>query len=333
MDFVERISEESEKPLKISFCTTVKGEERLEQLKKTLPHNLKAAEKPSGWPDGKPWPDVEFVILAYGDPAIFNYVKQHYGKEIADGKIVLGRTDAEYFHFAHAKNVAHRLASGDILCNLDVDNPLGTGTGKLPGFVEWLNRQFTENDRTDIIVRPINMETGKAPMRSLGGRIAMSRGWFNYLRGYNEPEFEGYRGDDRELMVRALSHGMQLVPLGEPDIAGRPMMHSDELRYNQLRPNEKESAQQIANADSREGWNPDGTLKTYNPQQKAEILSPPDEPIQANVDGRFGCAKVDIVRYDEKMQRVVEQEVTLKPVSPRLAKKPDSHDLIQKRAI
>src|SRR6185369_12427359 len=188
----------AETPLKISFCTTCKG--RLDHLMETLPKNLE---------NSKSWPNVEFVILAYNDVSVIHWVLENYPEEVRSGKIVLSNVEmrpevdehgrvvspefmSDYFYYSHAKNAAHRMASGDVLCNLDADNIMA------PGYARWLGEAFTDSFKTgkDIIARPLRENSGNTQVRGSGGRIAISRENFYKLRGYEEA-FDAWGGEDR----------------------------------------------------------------------------------------------------------------------------------------
>ena len=105
--------------LKISFCTTCKG--RLEHLKQTLPANIEAC---------KGYPNTEFVILDYDSrDGLEQWIKDNFQEEIKSGLVRYAKLDgATDFKMAHAKNMVHRLATGDVLCNVDADNFLASGT-------------------------------------------------------------------------------------------------------------------------------------------------------------------------------------------------------------
>ncbi|MBW2992378.1 glycosyltransferase family 2 protein [Candidatus Woesearchaeota archaeon] len=102
-----------EKYKKISFCIPCMG--RLEHLKKTLPKNIE---------NNMRYPHIEFVLLDYNSQdGLEEWVKKNMLAYIKKGILVYYKTfDPKRFHMSHAKNMTHRLATGDILCNLDADN-------------------------------------------------------------------------------------------------------------------------------------------------------------------------------------------------------------------
>lgn len=171
---------------KISFCTACMG--RLHHLKETLLRNIE---------DNKDYPNVEFVILNYNSPdEMEDWAKQNLGELIASGKVTYYRTDQpKYFHMSHAKNVVHKLASGDIVCNLDADN----FTGK--GFAEFLNGLFRINHR-------ISAHGDWKIRRGSNGRIAVLKKFFMLTRGYDE-SFQGWGAEDLDFIARLANLGVR----------------------------------------------------------------------------------------------------------------------------
>lgn len=190
---------------------------RLEHLKETLPQNIK---------DNESSPDCQFVVLNYGgDPKTEDWVLSNFQSEIESGKVkYVSHPDAEHFYFSHAKNMAHRIADGGILCNLDADQY----TGK--DFARWLEKQFaaTDQNKRPIFVRhsPVEIASNKSHSDSLG-KIAMRREDFNRLRGYNE-RFTGWGGEDRDLMARMIKNRMKHISI--PLSFAHSIPHSNELR-------------------------------------------------------------------------------------------------------
>jgi hypothetical protein len=67
---------DSDVHLKISFCTACRGKGYLERLKRTLPENIRRNTGEGNYNN------VEFVILAYGDPTVSAWLKEQYANEI-----------------------------------------------------------------------------------------------------------------------------------------------------------------------------------------------------------------------------------------------------------
>ena len=118
--------------MKISLCTTCMG--RAHHLKQTLPRNL-ADSVDSSRPDA-----VEFVVLDYSssdDLAEWITTNPELRPYLEAGILKFARSEGHTsFRHSHAKNMAHALATGDYVCNVDADNFLGFG------FVHYLRAVF-----------------------------------------------------------------------------------------------------------------------------------------------------------------------------------------------
>ena len=211
---------------KVSYCTTCKG--RLHHLMETLPANLKAEENN---------PDIEFVILDYGsDDGLAEWIERNFMKEIKSGRLIYARTEAEDFQVSHAKNMAHRLATGNILCNLDADNRI------VPNFSRWLQQKAKAHSELFISSVPVHAFShvlGKMDRKYLGkhsftthpgditGRMSVSKDLFEKLGGYDESI--NSRRQDIDFAERARSSGATIIVLPQ-HLRGSAIPHSDEER-------------------------------------------------------------------------------------------------------
>ncbi len=192
---------------RVSYCTTCKG--RLHHVSKTLIANL-AAEQNNA--------NIEFLLLDYdSNDGLGDWVKDNLSAEIASGRVVYARHEpAPHFRMAHAKNLAHRVATGDILVNVDGDNFIARD------FSEWLRTCFSKDPNSlasprDASVtgffrqRYVNKVLGlPRPVGGLSGRIAISRTTFHALGGYDE-RYSAWGSDDLDMMLRARDSGARLV--------------------------------------------------------------------------------------------------------------------------
>jgi hypothetical protein len=189
--------------MRISFCITCKG--RLHHLRETLPGNLR---------DNADHPDLEFVLLDYnsGD-GLEAWARETLAPWIASGRVVYYREkSAAAYRSCHAKNVAHALATGDVVCNLDADNFTGAG------YATALAALFEEEGERILV-------TGGPG--GLFGRLALRSDTFRILRGYDE-DLQGWGYDDEDLRVRGAHWGLRLIPLVVEGM--RALEHSDEER-------------------------------------------------------------------------------------------------------
>ena len=171
----------------ISFCTTCMN--RFFHLKKTFLENVN---------NNKDYPNVEFVLLNYnsGD-GLHDWAKKALPPYIEQGLVNYYHTDLpKSFHASKAKNLAHKVASGDILCNLDGDN----FTGK--GYAFYINYKMQTAGMDSLL------QFKKAPYWGTEGRIVLSKKNFFELGGYDE-DLEPTGHEDHDLMDRGKALGLQ----------------------------------------------------------------------------------------------------------------------------
>ena len=156
---------------KISFCTTCMG--RLHHIKETF---LKNIEKSL-------YPHCEFILVNYNSPDDLDEWAKNLPKEV----IYIKTTKPTHWLPAHAKNIAHRAATGDILCNIDADNFI------VPGFAHYLNELFQK----DVVVR------GRGA--GVYGRVALRKEHFYAVNGYDE-NLTTWSGEDTDLARRVAQH-------------------------------------------------------------------------------------------------------------------------------
>ncbi|MFN0125152.1 MAG: glycosyltransferase [Verrucomicrobiales bacterium] len=185
---------------------------RTHHLKLTLPENLAS----------QPRRGVEFVIANYGSrDDLDEWIRSTFREELRAGRIRYVRNRRpRYFHQSKAKNLAHRSAQGDIVCNLDADNIAGRG--------------LTDHLR-DVFSREPDSLVHFTGNYSAHGRIALLRHHFDELGGYDE-NFSGWGLEDYEFVHRAcaLRH-LTLARCGLPQFAGC-LDHSDEARMENMSP-------------------------------------------------------------------------------------------------
>jgi len=182
--------------MKISFCTTCMN--RLHHLVNTLPSNLQVASSINS----------EIVLLDYGSTdGLAEWVWNSWGQLqsfVQSGRFRFIRTDEpKYFWAAHAKNVTHRAATGDILCNLDADNYL------VPGYPEFLYNSFSEDRKIIVPSSPKDPDGNNGTC----GKIAVTKESFYSVNGYDESQDQGWGWDDTNFQFRARMHNnLRIVP-------------------------------------------------------------------------------------------------------------------------
>lgn len=196
---------------RISFCITCMN--RVEHIKKTLGKNID---------DNIDYPDLEFVLLDYNSSDdLQEWVFNNFKDELASGKLVYYQTkEPKYFHMANAKNIAHHLATGDIVCNLDADNYTGED------FAFYINKVMQNN--TNIIGRQYSYGN---ITNDTCGRIFLTKENFLKLGGYDE-EFIGWSYEDSDLIERAYIMGLDKKDI--PFVFLKAIPHSDNIRSKNM---------------------------------------------------------------------------------------------------
>jgi len=172
---------------------------RLDDLMITLPANIYANED---------YPDLEFVLLDYNSSdGLGRWVRRRMMKHIEGGRLVYYRTEEpESYGMTHSRNVAFKLATGDIVNSLDADNFTFDGKPVAMSWAHWINDRANENPEKTVFCK-----TKQTTI--MHGRIGFYKNEFMELGGYNE-DFRGYGHDDQDLVERAVALGFKLVKWG-----------------------------------------------------------------------------------------------------------------------
>ena len=183
---------------------------RLPHLKETYPVNLRRCDS---------YPDAEFVLLDYGGtPGIEEWASENLAQYAASGRLKVIRAEGQrYWVAAHAKNIAHKAASGDIICNLDSDVTIPDG------FCNFVFKSFSEKN----IVMAF-ASTDADGNDGCAGFVAARRDHFYAVNGYDESINLGWGYDDMNYQFRVRMHnGLELfVP---PPVISC-ISHSNEVR-------------------------------------------------------------------------------------------------------
>lgn len=189
---------------------------RLHHLSQTLPANLSNTAS---------YAEREFIILNYGSKdGLHEWVRDNLKPWIDRGIVKYYRTkEPEYFVATHAKNIAHRQATGDILCNLDADNFL------IEGYPEFLAVTLTKQA---CVVAATPADVFGIPGSC--GKIAVLRDHFYNVNGYDEGQNAGWGWDDTNFQFRVRMHNN--LPLIVADKKwSRVIAHSNEDRGRNFR--------------------------------------------------------------------------------------------------
>ncbi len=182
----EPVPKEPKTYRKISFCTACMN--RLHDLMVTLPVNIY---------HNRDYPNVEFVVLNYNSQdKLDEWMKGYMIPYIEAGLLVyVHTTEPKFFKASHSRNIALKVATGDIVNNIDADNFSGQS------FAKTLNLLAE--------VRPEKAVFTRAK-RLMHGRLGFYKKEWLELGGYNE-DFLGYGWEDINLFYRAMATGYKLM--------------------------------------------------------------------------------------------------------------------------
>ena len=259
-----RFTKPVSKMYKISFCVTCMN--RLYNLKETLPVNLK---------NEAGYPFLEFVVLDYNSQdGLGDWMRDNMMEHIESGRVSYYRTDEpEYFSMSHSRNIAFKVANGDIVLNLNADNYTAKHWNEPPqeSHAYYLNRMANEAEDRKII-----FAKGK---RSMHGRVGFYKDEFiNDLGGYDE-DLLGYGHDDHDLVYRAWGLDYSMYWWSNKTYCGRIKTTNNERNANMERrwktterENIVKSNENIKNnilkANSEKHWGKAKLMKNFNKQVK-----------------------------------------------------------------
>lgn len=176
----------------ISFCTVCMN--RLHHLQQTLPVNIL---------DNEDYDALEFIVLDYNSSdGLEEYAKANWQQYMNSGRLVIYTTkEPKYFHRSHSRNLAFKLAAGELICNMDADNFSGKQ------FAAYINNAFQQNSQ--ICLNTIGLRNDESIMDVLG-RVCFTKEDFLYIGGYDEA-IDSYGFEDYDLVNRLELSGIQRV--------------------------------------------------------------------------------------------------------------------------
>jgi hypothetical protein len=189
--------------------------DRLHHLEKTLPVNLLSCSS---------YPECEFVVLNYGSKdGMDSWMRNKLGYWIKKGIVKYYRTQLpKHYISTHAKNIAHKQATGDILCNLDADNFI------IEGYPEYLVKAINLNS---VVVSP---SRDVFEIDGSCGKIAVKKEHFYNVGGYDESLNSGWGWDDVNFQFRTRMKN-NLIMIEADKKFCRVIEHSDTERAKNYR--------------------------------------------------------------------------------------------------
>ncbi|MBX2968289.1 MAG: glycosyltransferase [Cyclobacteriaceae bacterium] len=193
----------------ISVCTVCMN--RLHDLRETLSYNLKSADEFSS---------CEFVLLDYNSrDGLHSWVRENMREYIQSGRLnyyQFQTNKPDYFSHAHSKNIAFKLAEGNILTSVNADHFIE------PGFLEYVKEKFSTQADLALIS---NINTG---VQDNFGRLCIKKDNFFKIGGFDE-SFSGYGYEDTDLSLRLKMAGVNIEFLQE-ELCHRYLCHKDQER-------------------------------------------------------------------------------------------------------
>lgn len=181
---------------KLSICTACMN--RAVHLRQTLPANIL---------ENMRHPNLEFVILDYNSPdGLEDWAKENLRYYINSGKVKYYKTyEPAYFHMSQSKNMAIKLATGNIICLMDADNFAG------PNYANWVDSIFKAADKKIVIT---NIRKDQIPLRDQAGKMCFLKEDFNAINGFDE-SLIGYGMEDVDLVNRMDKAGLTRVYIND----------------------------------------------------------------------------------------------------------------------
>lgn len=188
------------------------------QLKETLLKNII---------DNIEYDDLEFILLDYNSQDnMQEWVKHNFDEFIATGKLVYYRTEQPLeFNHSHSKNLAFKLASGEIVCNIHADH----FTGK--GFAAFTNAEFQRTE--DVFLTTIdyhNKQSNYSPANDVLGKICVKKSDFLRVGGFDE-RMQKYAFEDYDFANRLEMLSLKRVLIQDQTFLNY-ISHSEDERYS-----------------------------------------------------------------------------------------------------
>lgn len=177
----------------ISICTTCMG--RASDIKQTFLKNIHDNLSYSTNPN-----NLEFLLLDYNSKDdLEKWAQKNLMKLISKGLVTYYKTtEPQFYSMTHSRNIAFKLAKGNIVNNVDADHFINFG------FCSQINLMANQFQDKAVFIKSRQKNRG---------RLSFFKDEFLSLGGYDE-ELEGYGFDDKDLLYRAVKSGFRVVRYG-----------------------------------------------------------------------------------------------------------------------
>lgn len=214
----------------ISVVTTCMN--RITDIRSTLPENLKSNSDYPG----------EFILLDYGSQdGLGEWVQLDMKNELASNRLVYYRTEQDVFKPNHSRNISFKLASHELITNVDADNYTNTG---------FLNRLNELNSCSKLIILPESFLDPNSDRLNLRGRFAIHKNNIEFLGGFDESLDNGYSHDDVNFVFRAMLAGFNIARFEDKFLENRietPYVVRTQLMKNKSLLSAKQSNARLTN--------------------------------------------------------------------------------------
>jgi hypothetical protein len=162
--------------------------------------------------------NIEFILLDYNsNDGLEEWVRTNCVDHIDSGLVKFFITrEPQYFNRSHSRNLAFKLANGELLCNVDADNYLGEN------FAEFIVDNFSNNKNIFL--------TAASNLKDTIGKVCFKKTDFYNVNGYNE-SFQGYGFEDMEFYARLGNLGLKRINFYEQKFM-KVINHQDRERTN-----------------------------------------------------------------------------------------------------
>lgn len=191
---------------------------RLEDLKKTLPANLR---------DNKDYDKLTFILLDYNSSdGLADWIRSEMIDHIRNGRLQFYQTkEPKWFQPNHSRNVMFKLCGDGIVANVDSDNFTHHG------YAARINECFA-NTNGKVLAVPDNFLLPGTKRLCLKGRFAMYKRDIIELGGFDEDLDEGFGNDDMNFVLRAMLAGFRIVRFESEYTEDRlPTTDEERVRY------------------------------------------------------------------------------------------------------
>lgn len=190
---------------------------RLHQLKQTLLQNIQ---------DNEDYAELEFIVLDYNsEDGMEDWVKESLAEQINTGRVIYYKTtEPRSWSPSHSKNLAFKLATGDIICSIWADYY----TGK--GFATYVNEAYQQDN--NIVLTPIDFYKTKknyAPPGDVLGKVCVRKDDFLKIEGFDE-RMDRHGFEDYDFINRLEMTGVKRVLIEDFEYL-KYISHDNNERY------------------------------------------------------------------------------------------------------